>query len=244
MPRPNADNSIQDEDLIRFGEDIEVFPMGLDDDSEWARKVFRMPPDPSIFNEEDLRRVSALVWREKPSQYFNFENPDHIISLYSIVEELQTEGAEDPNQIYGAAASLVRTLKYYESQAKLNDLQREVLQMKLQNIQNVKIMQYINEKYGTTYNDNYISTIYRQKVIPEITKAATEHRLIMENIFYPEMFKKCKDCGRLTLRDPWFFMRQHKNADGFSPRCKACERLKREKIKEKRKNEQQSKIHD
>lgn len=238
MPRTNLDGVVYDEDLIRFGEDIEVFPIGLDDNSAWAHKVFQMPPDPSLFDEDDLRRVSQLIWRERPLQYFDFENADHIISLYSIIEDLQTEGIEDPDQIYGAAASLVRTLKYYENQAKLNDLQREILQMKLQNIQNVKIMQYINEKYGTTYNDNYISTIYRQKIIPEITKAATGHRLIMENIFYPEMFKKCKDCGQLTLRDPWFFMRQHKNADGFSPRCKTCERLKRERLKEKKKNEQ------
>jgi len=53
----------------------------------------------------------------------------------------------------------------------------------------------------------------------------------MENIFYPENFKKCKDCGKLYLRAPEFFMRQHKTPDGFSPRCKSCQRIKREKEK-------------
>jgi len=94
--------------------------------------------------------------------------------------------------------------------------------MKIDQVPNLDISLYINKKYGTTYNDNYISTIFRKKILSTIAEAASYHKMIMENIFYPENFKRCKDCGRMLLRSPEFFMRQHKAPDGFSPRCKGC----------------------
>jgi len=55
----------------------------------------------------------------------------------------------------------VRTLRYYETRAKLNEVQRDVLKLKIKGTSNMRIADIINEKYGTSYNDNYISTIYR-----------------------------------------------------------------------------------
>lgn len=55
----------------------------------------------------------------------------------------------------------------------------------------------------------------------------------MENIFFPENFKTCKDCGRVFLRNELNFVRKSKSSDGFSPRCKECEKLLRERRKEK-----------
>jgi len=102
---------------------------------------------------------------------------------------------EDPEQLYSAAGIVLRTLQFYEAAARLSDLQRELLHMKISQNSNNQIKEYINKKYGTTYNENYISTIYRQKILPTIAQAATFHRFAIENIFYPENFKKCKDCG-------------------------------------------------
>ena len=117
-----------------------------------------------------------------------------------------------------------------ELEAQLENLCNS-FQMKIHGASNTKIASTLNQKYGTSYNDNYISTIYRKKIIPTIADSARLHRLIMENIFYPENFKKCKDCGRLFLRDPEFFVKQHKAPDGYAPRCKSCSKKKREEEK-------------
>ena len=99
--------------------------------------------------------------------------------------------------------------------------------MKLKFKQNSEIASYVNKTYNKSYNDNYISTIFHQKIISSIAEAAREHREIMENIFYPENFKKCKDCGKTLLMNTDNFVRQKKSNDGFSPRCKRCEKEKR-----------------
>lgn len=220
-----------DAPVFRFDEDLQVRPFGLYNNSTLSQKIFSWPPDPNNFNEEELKKISDLIWAEQKKESLNFENPEHILALYKSYTDLKDDMAEDPDQIYGSAAAVIRTLEFYESVAKLSDLQRELLQMKIQQKSNNEIKDIINEKYGTTYNDNYISTIYRQKILPSIAQAAAYHRQIMENIFYPENFKKCKDCGRLLLRSPDFFMRQCKASDGYAPRCKSCQKKKREEKK-------------
>lgn len=221
-------------DNFRFDEDVCVLPFGLKDNSLLAKKIFNMSPDPLSFTESDLKKVSDLIWNKKSSKVcLNFEDPAHLLALYKSYKELKFEAEQDPDQIYGSAAAVFRTLQFYEQNARLNELQREILHLKINQVQNLNIAQYINKKYNTTYNDNYISTIFRRKILPTIAEAASYHKMIMENIFYPENFKRCKDCGQLFLRVPEFFMRQHKAPDGFSPRCKRCQKIKREQEKSK-----------
>lgn len=233
MPHPT--NDFTESKIYEHEKDIEILPFGVHDGTEWGDKVFSLEPDPNKFTEQDLRRVTQLLWKEKNTERaLNFENPDHILILYRQYHELELAAQRDPKQHYSRAAGIFMTLKYYEKLAKLDDKQRDILYMKRNKFQNVDIAAYINNKYNTTYNDNYISTIYRQKVLPMVAQAATLHYKIMQNIFYPEEFKKCRDCGRLLWRSADFFMRQRKAPDGFAPRCKACSRIRRRE--ERRRN--------
>ena len=221
-------------DSIRIGEDVPVLPLGLHDNSALARKIFQETPDPSQFTPQDLKAISDKIWQPRASSTpLNFEDPNHLLVLYRSYHDLRADADQDPDQIYTSSAAIFNTLHFYEECARLNDLQREILNMKIQQKPNIEIANYVNQKYGTSYNDNYISTIYRHKILESIAEAATRHKLIIENIFYPENFKKCKDCGKIYLRAPEFFMRQHKAPDGFSPRCKACQKKKREENKHK-----------
>lgn len=213
---------------FRFDADIQVRPLGLLNNSVLSQKIFSWPPDPNSFSDKELKEINKMIWIEPQDDALNFENPEHILALYKNYNELYEEALEDPDQLYGSAAAVVKTIQFYESVAKLTDLQRELLQMKIAQWSNNQIRENLNTKYGTSYNDNYISTIYRQRILPSIACAATYHRQIMENIFFPENFKKCKDCGRLLLKSPDFFMRQSKASDGFAPRCKSCQKIKRE----------------
>ena len=53
----------------------------------------------------------------------------------------------------------------------------------------------------------------------------------MENLWFEEEWKKRIDCGKWYLRTADNFVRRAKSKDGFSPRCKACEKILREKRK-------------
>ena len=231
---PRADTQVSFSEQLRIGEDFKVRPVGLFDNTPLAQKIFSWPLNPEAFTEEELKQINTLIWSKDQQNSIDFEDPNHILMIYKNVYSLQDDGQRDPDEIYGASMAIVKTLKFYESIAALSPSQRELLEMKIKEKSNLEIKDYINEKYGTTYNENYISTIYRQKILQTIAKAATLHRESMENIFYPENFKRCRDCGQLLLRCPEFFTRQKKSSDGFAPRCKRCQKLKRE---EREKNE-------
>jgi len=101
--------------------------------------------------------------------------------------------------------------------------------MKLRKIKNSDIAYEINHKWKKSYTDNYISTIFRQRIIPKINEAAKYHVKIIENLCFPEEFKVCSCCGKTLLRDPMNFTRKTRSKDGFTARCKKCEKAARSK---------------
>lgn len=232
LPHPGAREPNLQAENIYIGEDITVYPVGLKDKSPLAAKIFSARgPEPGDFNEEELQQISSLLWKKHTNNFIDFTNSDHVLNMYLLRADLQDQQLEDPYNIYGAAQYLLDTLQFYEDKANLTQLQKDLLELKLHNVQNLDIAKQLNQTYNKTYNENYISTIFHQKIIPSIAAAASEHREILENIFYPENFKKCKDCGRVLLMTSTNFVRQKKSSDGFSPRCKQCEKIKRSKYK-------------
>lgn len=116
--------------------------------------------------------------------------------------------------------------------ADLNEMQSEILKMKCDKVKNPDIASYINKKYKKNYTANYISTIFRQKIIKQINEAAEYHLRLVENLFYPENFKECNCCGKTYLIDPKNFVRKTRSKDGFANRCKKCDKNDRERRKE------------
>lgn len=230
MPHGVASVSTE-ETSFHFEDNIQVWPVGLKKNKVICDKIFKNIINPSDFTEKELREVSKLLWREPHEMDFDFRNPTHILYLYKNYYDLQSAAQEDPDQLYSSSKFLLDTLEYYHQQANLTDIQEEILQQKIDEVPNDDIAAYINKKYHMTYNPNYISTIYRHKIITSISHAAENHFLIMSNVFWPENFKVCKDCGELRLRNAEFFMRQSKSADGFVPRCKKCQSIKRAALK-------------
>jgi hypothetical protein len=121
----------------------------------------------------------------------------------------------------------MRTLQFYIQQAELTDIQREILILKLKKEKNTDISPYINKKYDKSYTPNYISTIFKQKIIVKIAEAARMHEEVISNIFFPENFKQCSCCGEMLLRCPEIFTRKSRAIDGYSARCKICEKKAR-----------------
>ena len=235
LSHAQADGEIYiSQEALRLDEDAQVLPLGLINPSNsLSLKIFG-DPEPDQFSEEELEQISDILWGgEQVDAGFvlDFRDPTHVYNIYVMREDLIDQAAEDPQQVYGAAQSILSTLYYYESRAALTDLQKEILELKMAHKQNYEIASIVNQKYGKSYNENYISTIFHQKILTSIAAAAQEHYDIVSNLFFPENFKRCKDCGRMLLLSSNNFVRQKKSSDGFSPRCKQCEKKKRSKYK-------------
>jgi RNase P subunit RPR2 len=99
--------------------------------------------------------------------------------------------------------------------------------LKLNKVKNADIASEINKKWNKTYTVNYISTIFRQRIIPRINAAAAYHVKLLENIYFEEEFKTCSSCGRVLLKDTENFTRRARSKDGFSGTCKVCEKASR-----------------
>lgn len=226
-----GDFQVEDAD---FGAGIEVLPLGLK--QETASFLFKdfgeLGPD---LSEAEQRKASDIYWNGKnfrpgANQFFvDFRNGYHLQKIVEMFGELnQSENRDKVDQNLG---KLLETFEYYWRQADLDEPLNEILKMKIKGYKNGEIMEEINQKYGKSYTVNYISTLYCQKIIGRISEAANRHQLLIENIWYPENWKKCIDCGRVFLRDNISFTKKNRAADGFSSRCKKCEKKIRDSKK-------------
>ncbi len=212
-------------DEITFESDIPVLPLGVKTKSRLSEKIFRSDrfPEPDDFNEAELKEISSLLWtKPAPSSlYFNFEDTEHLYALFGMWDDFEEES------LYSNVDQMRETALVYKSLAELSPILEEILDLKIKKVQNQEIAEIINRKYGKNYRPNYISTLYCKKCLAQIAAAASEHKKVLENIFFPENFKKCKDCGRVLLLNEENFVRRVRSNDGFSPRCKKCEKIKR-----------------
>ena len=221
-----------------IGQEIPVLPLGIFDNSMLAENIFITQEElkDKIFKEKELKEISDFYWSqnnlnlENGKMYFDFCNLEHVYQLILTQEELEVE-LEEIGDVSVTTDKLLKTLNFYISLSQLNEMHREILTLKIQKEKNENIAKYINEKYNKTYTINYISTIFRQKIIKEINAAAEFHKEIIENIFFPENFRTCTKCGEYLLKSPYNFVRKSRAADGFTGRCKRCDRLVREERK-------------
>ena len=230
----NRGAPIIDDNTLTFDCDMEVFPLGLKAGGTTSGLIFQEFNElyPQKFTEKQLERISKRLWaKEKASKdklYFDFTNLEHVYQLILSYVDLRAV-VENGQVADSTTAELLDTLQYYEDCANLTEIQQEILTLKKQQVKNKEIKEHINSKYGTTYNENYISTIFRQKIIKQINEAAIFHHKIISNIFFPEEFKQCTNCKKYYLICAENFVKKSRAKDGFTNRCKKCDRLYRQK---------------
>ena len=199
-----------------------------------GKLIFRTDFDPDALNDQQLQTINKLVWSKKNSQAqrkFDFRSLEDVYQLYLFKEELNEQIERDLNShnFETNQLDLIKTLNFYEQIADLTEPQLEILRLKEQKVKNQEIADYINRKYGKSYTANYISTIFRQKIIVKINEAAELHRETIENCFFPENFKRCTECGRILLLDSRNWVKKSRSKDGFQSKCKRCEKKQRKK---------------
>lgn len=222
-----------DEEKI-FEADIPVLPLGL-----WEERIFRDFGEilPNSYTEKELKQISKIYWKKKEEAerlqresnifYFDFRDLEMVYQLFLGLEEF----GDEEESFLSTNSKFLKTLWYYVRQADLSPIQEEILTLKIQRKKNQDIAAAINSKFGKSYTTNYISTIFRQKILPAINEAATYHERLIGSVFFEEEFKACTKCGRLLLRDPANFVRRSRAKDGLSNHCKRCDKEEREKKK-------------
>lgn len=227
-----SNNSIyyKPEEPVEFGDDIPVLPLGLKYNAPVFKKLFNTErfPAPEDFDEKELKEISSLLWCPAHSTQdgFDFSNKEHLYEFYSIypilLEKVEDEGLDENSTL----VQFLNTAQAYEKLAQLEPLHKDLLKWKIQKKSNSEIQDLIKEKYNHTYQVNYISTLYC-KTLEKIAETAKFHKVVCENLFFPENFKKCKDCGRSLLLTDRDWVKRARSRDGYSPRCKHCEKIKR-----------------
>ena len=223
--------------VLDFSENITIFPLGMFSDNFIGNSIFTTEADleNKHFSDSELKRISNFFWSQNSinknelDRYFDFTNPEHVYQLllqYPDLDNEESTGAKD----------LLKTINYYIEQAKLSNIHSDLLEMKLLQRKNMEIAIFLNEKYGKSYTENYISTLYKKNV-DQIVDAALFHKDLIENIFFPENFRKCTRCGNYLLKHPRNFVRKTRAADGFCGRCKSCDKEVRQRKKEMKKND-------
>ena len=216
-----------------FDSEIPVLPLGLNNKKPIDMKIFppKGIPEPANFSEEDLRLVSKRLWTNPTSSSFcfDFRQLEHVYQVFQIYETLVDDSLT--SEVESTLTLFLETLYFYINFAHLTPLQMDILRAKIAKQKNQDIAIFINRKYKKTYNANYISTIFRQKIIAAINSAAALHYEIIQNLFFPENFKKCRGCGRTLLLTSDNFVRKAKSKDGFVSSCKECEKKSRQEKK-------------
>lgn len=218
---------------ISFETEISVLPLGIKNENKIASLIFRDEYIPSEYTEEELKSISNFLWEKKKESNnitIDFRELEHVYNLFTLFFDLEDEALK--KEIESETGSLLQTLKFYTDMADLSEAQREILDLKVRKYKNQDIANIINQKYNKSYTANYISTIFRQKIIRQINEAAQFHEEIIGNLFFPENFKRCTCCNKMMLRAPENFVRKTRAKDGFSNRCKRCDKADRLRKKE------------
>lgn len=227
---------IEENQILTFDCDVPVLPLGLRNSTKASTLVYRNIDEliPDSFNEDELKVISNLYWdRQKENKvFFDFRDIEHVYQLYQ--QYFEVRDSENNGRYDSTTKFLFDTLEYYSDMAELTEVQEEILQLKIKKVKNQDIAFQINKKYGKNYTANYISTIFRQKIIKQINDAAVFHEKVVSSLFFPEEFKRCTKCGKMMLICSENFVKKSRSKDGFTNRCKECDKIDRAEKKEKK----------
>jgi hypothetical protein len=99
----------------------------------------------------------------------------------------------------------------------------DLIQMKIDGLQNVEIQEKIQELHGRQHSQEYISSIWRNKIPWVIAEGEKENWL---NWVYlnrlPGQYKACTRCGEIKLAHQRYFSINKSAKYGFYSICKKC----------------------
>lgn len=124
-------------DPFTFGDEITVFPLQTVRD---LPLIWRLDLNPTQFNEKELKVISDFYWKLKAytaadAFFFDFRNPDHLYELCERWGEFAGIGNSDSTRIQ----DLLDTFEFYREMANLDPILNDLLDLKLERKDNMKI---------------------------------------------------------------------------------------------------------
>lgn len=103
----------------------------------------------------------------------------------------------------------------------------DIMVWKIDGKSNTEIQKLLKEKYSTTHSQEYISSLFRNK-IPKIIADAIEEQYLNWYYTYKEKgeWKTCSRCGETKLAHNRYFSKNKTAKSGFYSICKACRNTK------------------
>lgn len=161
--------------------------------------------------------------------YFDFTNKEHVCHLILFYDELKDMVKDVPDSIIW---NLLWTLDFYSRKANFSQQEQLIYELKKHRTNNKEIVEELKSQLNIKHGENYISTIWRNKICEGIVEAAELNydEYMMRNKIYN--WKKCNACGKILLRDKRNFVQKSQSLDGLTGRCKMCDKIKRQKRSE------------
>ena len=110
----------------------------------------------------------------------------------------------------------------------------DIIIWKIDGLKNEKIRQNLIEKHKITYSEEYISSLWKNKIPKMIAEQCEQDYL---EWYYTEKekgkWKRCSMCGQIKLANHHFFSKNSTSKDGFYSICKMC---RSKKYREKKGN--------
>lgn len=173
---------------------------------------------------DDHTNNTVETFYDPSKEGIDLENPIHIYQILEIYEQLYERSIDNP---YVNAKYLVETIDWLIDQVQFDESRVDIIRMKKAHKSNNVIRAALHEKYGYNYSENYISTIYTKEICKKIAAQMGLVRERWESRKNPSVWKKCSCCGEWKLKDAREFVRRKNSEDGFTSRCKVCDKKKK-----------------
>ena len=150
----------------------------------------------------------------------DIETVRQLILFYPDLEE----AAQRFSEVEGdALRNLLNYLAYYIKQCNFDPELNLILTAKMHKYSNKDIVNLLEIKFGLSYKENYISTIFTKRIVEAIVEQVNLHYRLIEFITMgSSVFKRCTKCGKLLPRNTTYFNRRTSTSDGFFSSCKKC----------------------
>lgn len=160
-------------------------------------------------------------WNEVSSNFVDLWNPKHVSQLLANYSAIKEETWED---LHSELRWMMIDLEYVIDEALAHEpVYREILIRKIDKMSNEDIQQVLAEKFDTTHSQEYISSLYRNKIPQLIVDKLKENWVDYVYTYHLKgNYKTCTRCGEVKLALNRYFSINRTSSSKFYSICKKC----------------------